>query len=169
MIWHIHALSLQTKPKDMIPFLRQVAQKYCSEGKMEGSCFIFPNRRSIVFFQKYVAEAVSGSASGIPVMMPQMFTENDFFYKLNDVPVTDRITLLLKLYECYKDLNPKAEPLDEFIFWGDVILSDFNDADKYLADPHQLFTNVSDFKALQDNYSYLSERQRAALERFVSH
>lgn len=169
MIWHIHALSLQTKPIDMIPFLRQVAQKYCSEGKMEGSCFIFPNRRSIVFFQKYVAEAVSGSASGIPVMMPQMFTENDFFYKLNDVPVTDRITLLLKLYECYKDLNPKAEPLDEFIFWGDVILSDFNDTDKYLADPHQLFTNVSDFKALQDNYSYLSERQRAALERFVSH
>ena len=105
MIWHIHALSLQTKPKDMIPFLRQVAQKYCSEGKMEGSCFIFPNRRSIVFFQKYVAEAVSGSASGIPVMMPQMFTENDFFYKLNNVPVTDRITLLLKLYECYKDMG----------------------------------------------------------------
>ena len=67
--------------------------------------------------------------------------------------------LLLELYECYKTLNGKAEPLDEFIFWGDVILGDFNDVDKYLVDPKQIFTNVSDYKAMQDTFSYLSGRQ----------
>jgi len=98
-----------------------------------------------------------------------MFTVNDFFYKASGSAAADRVTLLLRLYDCYKELNPKAEPLDEFIFWGDVILSDFNDVDKYLVDPRQLFTNVSDFRKIQDTYSYLTENQRKAIMGFVSH
>lgn len=153
----------------MIPFLKQVAQRYYADGKIGGRCFIFPNRRSIVFFRKYLAETVAASEAEVPLVMPRMLTENDFFHILGGVPVTDRVTLLLRLYDCYKELNPKAEPLDEFIFWGDIIIGDFNDADKYLADPHQLFANVSDFKAIQDNFSYLNESQRKAIERFVGH
>ena len=79
------------------------------------------------------------------------------------------MALLLELYDCYKELNPKAETLDEFVFWGDVILGDFNDVDKYLVDPKQLFANVADYKNLQDTFSYLTETQRKAIEGFVSH
>lgn len=182
----------------MKPFLRQAAEKFLAEGDVSGKCFIFPNRRSLVFFRKHLAAAlseafssaaedrmsgdsVSGPASGscsgpvpgqgapVPIIAPEMLTVNDFFYKVYDVAVTDRVTLLLELYECYKALNRKAEPLDEFIFWGDVILGDFNDVDKYLVDPKQIFTNVSDYKEMQDTFSYLSERQRQAIEGFVSH
>ena len=184
----------------MKPFLRQAAEKFLAEGDVSGKCFIFPNRRSLVFFRKHLAAAlseafssaaeggmsgdsvsgpVSGPCSGsglgtgpgvpVPIIAPEMLTVNDFFYKVYDVPVTDRVTLLLELYECYKALNGKAEPLDEFIFWGDVILGDFNDVDKYLVDPKQIFTNVSDYKEMQDTFSYLSERQRQAIEGFVSH
>lgn len=79
------------------------------------------------------------------------------------------MNLLLDLYDCYKDLNPKHETLDEFIFWGDVILGDFDDVDKYLVDPVRLFANVSEFKDIQDSYSYLTENQRKAIESFISH
>ena len=182
----------------MKPFLRQAAEKFLAEGDVSGKCFIFPNRRSLVFFRKHLAAALSeafssaaegrmsgdsvsdpasGPCSGlgtgpgvpVPIIAPEMLTVNDFFYKVYDVAVTDRVTLLLELYECYKALNRKAEPLDEFIFWGDVILGDFNDVDKYLVDPKQIFTNVSDYKEMQDTFSYLSERQRQAIEGFVSH
>ena len=186
----------------MKPFLRQAAEKFLAEGNVSGKCFIFPNRRSLVFFRKHLAAALSeafssaaergmcgasgsdpdsGPCSGsdpalgpgqeapVPIIAPEMLTVNDFFYKVYDVPVTDRVILLLELYECYKTLNGKAEPLDEFIFWGDVILGDFNDVDKYLVDPKQIFTNVSDYKAMQDTFSYLSGRQRQAIEGFVSH
>lgn len=121
----------------------------------------------MVFFRKHLAEVIAGSDT--PVIAPEMLTINDFFYRIYDVGVTDRVTLLLELYSCYSRLNAKAEPLDEFIFWGDVILGDFNDVDKYLVDPVQIFTNVSDFKALQDTWSYLTERQRKAVEGFVGH
>lgn len=151
----------------MKPFLKQVADHYYNRGDIGGRCFIFPNRRSIVFFRKYLAEAVRGAAR--PLLLPQMYTVNDFFCTASGMQTSDRVRLLLELYECYRKVNPKAESLDEFIFWGDVILGDFNDVDKYLVDPKQLFANVADFKELQDTFSYLTETQRKAVESFVSH
>ncbi len=153
----------------MIPFLKQVADHFYNAGEIDGRCFVFPNRRSMVFFRKYLCDAVAGSAEGRPLVAPQMFTINDLFFKISGAQSADRVRLLLELYECYRKLNSKAEPLDEFIFWGDVILGDFDDVDKYLVDPGQLFANVSDYRQLQDTFSYLTPVQRAAIEGFLSH
>lgn len=147
----------------MIPFLKQVAKHYISCG-LENRIFIFPNRRSMVFFKKYLGECLTG-----PVISPRMLTINDFFFTVSGKSQADRVTLLLELYDCYRSLNPKAEPLDEFIFWGDTLLADFNDVDKYLVDPSQLFANIADLKEIQDNFSYLTDAQREAIEGFLSH
>ena len=151
----------------MTPFLKQVADHYHNAGNISRRCFVFPNRRSMVFFTKYLCEAVYGS--GVPVIAPTMLTINDLFYKAAGLDASDRVRLLLELYDCYKQMNAKAESLDEFIFWGDVILSDFDDVDKYLVDASQLFTNVADYKALQDTFEYLTQTQRKAIEGFLSH
>ena len=153
----------------MIPFLKQVADHYYSHGDVQDLCFVFPNRRSMVFFRKYLAEAVAADPAARPMLAPSMLTVNDFFYKVSGLEAADKVRLLLCLYDCYKELNPKAETLDEFIFWGDVILGDFNDVDKYLVNPKQLFANVADYKALQDTFNYLSETQLNAIKAFVSH
>ena len=153
----------------MVPFLKQVAQYYYDSGKVGDRCFVFPNRRSMAFFRKYLAEALVASGTDVPLKMPQMLTVNDFFYRVSDVSSADKVRLLLYLYKCYGKLNPKAESLDEFVFWGDIILGDFNDVDKYLADPKQLFTNVADLKEIDDDFSYLTDNQRAAIEGFISH
>ena len=153
---------------DMImrPFLKQVADYYYALGDISKKCFVFPNRRSMVFFSKYLCEAVRGNA---PVLAPQMLTINDLFYKVAGLQPSDRVRLLVELYKCYKNLNAKAETLDEFVFWGDVILADFNDVDKYLVDSDQLFTNIADYKSIQDTFEYLTPEQKKAIEAFVSH
>ena len=150
----------------MNSFLKKVAEHYYLLGDISRRCFVFPNRRSMVFFSKYLCDAVRGNA---PVVAPQMLTINDLFYKVAGLFASDRVRLLLELYECYRKLNPKAEPLDDFVFWGDVILADFNDVDKYLVDPSQLFTNISDYKSLQDTFEYLTPAQKEAIEGFISH
>ena len=101
-------------------------------------------------------------------MAPGMLTINDFFYKICGVRSVDRLNLLLVLYDCYKALNPAAESLDDFIFWGDVLLGDFDDVDKYLVSAGSLFTDVSQYKGMQDDFSYLTDAQRQAVERFIS-
>ena len=47
----------------MKPFLRQAAEKFLAEGDVSGKCFIFPNRRSLVFFRKHLAAALSEAFS----------------------------------------------------------------------------------------------------------
>ena len=152
----------------MEPFLKQVAEHYYIKDDIGHRCFVFPNRRSMVFFRKYLVEAVKRNAS-MPLLEPQMVTINDLFFKSSGLAQADRVAQLLVLYECYAQLNPKAESLDEFIFWGDVILGDFNDVDKYYVDPRQIFANVADFKSIQDNFAYLTDTQRRAIEGFISH
>lgn len=156
----------------MKPFLKQVADHYHDKGDISQRCFVFPNRRSMAFFRKWLSSKVAQTATGkdaVPIIAPRMLTVNDMFYSIAGMHATDKVTLLVELYDCYRELNPKAESLDEFIFWGDVILGDFNDTDKYLADPRQLYANVADYKAIQDTYSYLTDAQREAIESFVSH
>ena len=93
----------------MIPFLRQVADHYLAAGEdLSGKCFIFPNRRSMVFFRKYLSEAISEDASSVPVIAPEMLTMNEFFFKVSHAEPAGRIALLLELYECYRKLNKNA-------------------------------------------------------------
>lgn len=153
----------------MTPFLKQVALHYCKECRLEDYCFVFPNRRSLSFFKKHLKDIIATEQSGKPQIAPEMFTMNDFFYKMSDSRPSDKVRLLLNLYESYKELNQAAEPLDDFIFWGDVLLGDFDDVDKYLVDTGHLFANIADLKSIEDSYSYLSETQLKAIKRFISH
>ena len=152
----------------MTPFLRQVAAYYYKSGEIHNKCFIFPNRRSMIFFRRYLCEEVEATGD-TPLVAPQMLSISDFFSRLSGMTASGRVRLLVELYECYRRLNPKAETLDEFIFWGDVLLGDFNDVDKYLVDPRQLFRNISDYKELQDDYAYLTQTQKDAINAFIKH
>ncbi len=135
----------------MVPFLKQVAKHYNDRaGDISRLCFVFPNRRALRFFEHYLGQEIAASGSG-PAVSPQLFTMNDFFYHATGEKPSDRIPLLLELYACYKALYPGCEPLDDFIFWGDALLGDFDDIDKYLVDPERIFTNVSEFREIQDD------------------
>ena len=128
----------------MTPFLKQVAAHYLAAPDIQKRCFIFPNRRSLVFFKKYLGDLLVGA----PLPVPPLYTINAFFYKVADAHASDRLRLLLELYKCYTSLNPQAESLDDFLFWGEVLLADFDDVDKYLVDAAGLMQNVGDFKAI---------------------
>lgn len=145
------------------PFLKQVAERYRDEIIKDSRklCFVFPNRRAMVFFRRYVSELAVR-----PLFSPVLTTIDELFAQMSELRQADRITLLVKLYECYTPLARNPESFDEFIFWGDMLLADFNDADKYLVNVDNLFMNIADLNALHDDFSYLDERQREAIRRF---
>lgn len=158
----------------MKPFLLQTAEHYLQCPGLEDRLFIFPNRRSAVFFRKYLSDAVKALPAGSeytsrPILEPVMLSINDFFGQAAGLSTTDKVSLLLCLYDSYKSLNDHAESLDDFIYWGDVLLSDFDDIDKYLVNTEGLFTNISDVKDLQDDFSYLTEKQLDAIRKLASH
>ena len=149
----------------MTPFLLQVAQHYHPAPQIGRMCFIFPNKRAIAFFRKHLGGLCAASARAM--IAPECLTINDFFSRLGTLRTADRMSSIVMLHECYRELNPSAENLDEFIFWGSVILSDFAEVDKYRVNPEHIFKNVAEFRQMQDNLDYLEPGQKAAMEQFL--
>ena len=135
----------------MTPFLLQVAQHYHPAPEISRMSFIFPNKRAVGFFLKYLGDL--SAAQRRPIIAPACITINDFFARLGGLRPADRMAAMLTLYDCYKALKPDAEPLDEFIFWGGVILS--------------IFKNVAEYRQLQDSLDYLTSEQEEALRHFL--
>jgi len=147
----------------MIPFLYKVAKAFYSEygSELYKHTFVFPNRRASIFFQKYLAEI-----AGKPLFSPTMITIQELFLSLSSYQTADRIEMLVVLYNHFMKITGSAESFDEFIYWGEMLLNDFDDVDKYMVDARQLFKNVQDFKSLDDDMSHLNESQIEAIRRF---
>jgi len=152
----------------MIPFLQQVARHFATKDDSAALVFVFPNRRSMIFFRKWFAQESAGH--GVVRILPRMVTMADFFAALSGTRACDRITQILKLYGCYRELNPRAESLDDFIYWGDVILRDFDDIDKYLVDARALFANIGDLREIGGSVTdYADKGQLEAISRLLGH
>lgn len=149
----------------MIPFLYQVASLFYSKYGAEVSrlAFVFPNRRTGLFFQKYLSEV-----SEKPLFSPTILTINDLFVQLSGKQTADRISMLFKLYDIYLDHSGSSETFDEFLYWGEMLLNDFDDIDKYMVDGRMLFTNVTDLREIENDFSFLSPEQIAAIRTFWS-
>ena len=144
-------------------FLKEVARRfYERDGDKIGElCFVFPNRRSGLFFQNYLGEMVEK-----PLFSPAIFTINDLILSLSKMREADTTESLFRLYSLYLEISGSQESFDEFVYWGEIILSDFNDTDKFLADPKKLFANIKDLKEIESDYSFLSEDQLSAVKSF---
>lgn len=147
----------------MIPFLYNVAKAYYREygAKVSRFTFVFANRRAGLFFQKYLSEI-----AGKPMFSPEIMTISELFQRLSRLNVADRIEQLFLLYDIYKSISATEETFDEFLFWGEMLLNDFDDVDKYMADARQLFSNIQDLKEIDAGFSYLTEDQIIAIRRF---
>ncbi len=149
----------------MTPFLHQVASLFYRQygADINRLAFVFPNRRAGLFFQKYLSEMADA-----PLFSPTILTINDLFVQLDGRRQADKIGMLFMLYKIYVRRSGSTETFDDFLYWGEMLLGDFDDVDKYMADARMLFTNVTDLKEASGDYSFLSEEQIAAIRTFWS-
>ncbi|MDD4970938.1 MAG: PD-(D/E)XK nuclease family protein [Paludibacter sp.] len=149
----------------MNSFLYRIAQVYYSEFKetISDLTFVFPNRRAGLFFQRYISEIAAK-----PVFSPEIVTINECFAAASHWQTSDRLSNLFRLYRIYKEQSGSDETFDSFVFWGEMLLSDFEDVDKYRVDAKQLFTNITELKQIDQLFNVFSEKQVEAIRQFWS-
>lgn len=123
---------------------------------------VFPNKRASLFLNEHLARMANG-----PLWSPVYTTISQLFRDRSERVVADNIKLVCDLYRIYVQCTGTTETLDHFYGWGMLMLSDFDDIDKNLADATDVFRNLSNIHEL-DDVSYLSEEQREVLKRFFS-
>lgn len=146
----------------MVSFLQQVAQVYLDNEReaMMDYCFVFPNKRSGTFFRHYLQLLSKGK----PLGMPEIATIGDLTARLTSLVEAPRLEQLFVLYDRYRRIGGETIDFDRFLFWGEMILSDFNDVDLYLVDPDKLFVNLKRYREVSANY--LTDEQREILQRY---
>ena len=147
----------------MQPFLQLVAHDlYTKIGNdLSRTVLVFPNKRANLFFNEYLAEE-----SDQPIWSPAAMSISDLLQKLSVQKAGDPIRLVCELYKVFKEEIESRETLDDFYFWGELLISDFDDVDKNMVDADKLFSNLQDLKNLMDDYEFLDEEQEEAIRQF---
>ena len=157
-------LNKRQKPSGyMETFLKQVAHDLYNktEGNFTRGAIVFPNKRASLFFNEYLAQE-----SDRPIWSPTYVSISELFRQSSDLSIADPIKLVCDLYKVFQKATGSKETLDDFYFWGEMLIADFDDADKNMADTHALFSNLKDLNELMDNYDFLEEGQKEALSQF---
>ena len=153
----------------MKKFLESVAGRFAGRASLDRVCFVFPNRRAATFFKRDL-----GRAARRPVFVPHVLTIDELFVRIAGLgPAAGKVRLLDVLYREYIRLMPRPEgeepePFDRFISWGDILLGDFDDLDKYLVDVRRLLVNLGDLKRLTTDYTFLTDTQKDAIAAFCN-
>ena len=122
---------------------------------------ILPNRRAGMFLQRHMARH-----SQQVQWAPEIYSINDFISSTSTLELSDPVEALFILYEAYENLMENPEPVDEFYFWGEMMIRDFDELDKYLVDADMLFRNIVDLKELEEPLAGLEAAQIDFIKQF---
>lgn len=136
-------------------FLREVARYYrdrCDD--LADLTFVCPNKRSAMFLKRHFQKLTVGAA----VFMPRFVAFPAWIARMAPRPVPDRWEALFLLFTAYRNVlarhgrADRAGDFDRFIFWGDIIMSDFDDIDRSLAEAADVYTNLHRLRSIQADY-----------------
>lgn len=130
------------------------------DGNFENVSVVFPNKRASIFFNSHLARI-----SDKPIWAPRYTTISELFQSLSTRTLADPILLVAYLYRSYVSITGSQETLDRFYSWGEMLISDFDDVDKNMADASKLFANISDLQNMTD-FGFLEEDQVKAIQQF---
>lgn len=91
--------------------------------------------------------------AGKPHLMPSVTSINEFVAELTRTETASDIEMMFALYKAYcSAMGENAQEFDKFIYWAQLIIGDFNDIDKSLANADEIYRNLSDQHNLSSNY-----------------
>ena len=148
----------------MKSFLEYVAadilQKYGND--LSDVAVVFPNKRAALFLNDCLAKMTNK-----PIWTPSYITISELFRRHSTLKAADPIKLICDLHKTFVACTGIDETLDHFYGWGQLLVTDFDDVDKNMADAKQLFSNLTDIHEL-DDVSYLTEEQKKMIRKFFS-
>lgn len=135
----------------MQTFLEEICTKIYEQhsSNLEEIAIIIPNRRASVYIQKYLSQL-----NKKPFFAPKITTINEWIDENTEERILNQTELLFLLYDVYKNVDKEeAEDFDSFLKWGKIILSDFDEIDRYIVSPKEIFRDLRNIKDI-DNWSF---------------
>lgn len=90
------------------------------------------------------------SALTKPAIAPAFYSIEEWVETLTGLSNLSGLPLLAELYATHQSLlGEEADTFEEFTQWGQSVLGDFNEVERYNLDPSQVFSNLREAKVLE--------------------
>jgi CRISPR/Cas system-associated exonuclease Cas4 (RecB family) len=129
----------------MVSFLEKIADEVLKNGmeNLSEVFVVFPSRRAGIYFRDILSKKLKS-----PIWSPTILSIEDFLKKYSKYTIADRLFLIFELHKLFN----QEESFDRFYSWGDMVLKDFDDTDKYLVDADLLFKKIIDYKEIEETF-----------------
>ncbi|CAM4220883.1 PD-(D/E)XK nuclease family protein [Gillisia hiemivivida] len=147
----------------MTSFISQILKQLLSqEQDISELIFVLPSKRAGAFLRKELANLVDK-----PIFSPEVISIEEFSEKVSELKTIDTVHSLFELYAVYKELTPKEklEDFESFGNWAQTLIHDFNEIDRYLIDPKQIFNYL--FEIQDTNHWSLGEDQTDIVKNYL--
>ncbi len=107
-------------------------------------CIVLPNKRAGLFLKQHLSKLIDK-----PIWLPEIIGTEELIEQLSDAEVIDNVTQLFELYQVYQAATKEPETFEEFSKWGQILLHDFNEIDRYLVPTKGFFKHINEARALE--------------------
>lgn len=124
---------------------------------------IIPNKRAAVYIQKYLADRAGGA-----FFSPEILTINEWVDAHTPEKIISQTELLFLLYRVHGIIEgAQAEDFNAFLTWGKIMVSDFDEIDRYLIPPRLIFRDLRNIKEIE-NWSFLEPELSKGQEKYLT-
>ncbi|MEL6916437.1 MAG: PD-(D/E)XK nuclease family protein [Bacteroidota bacterium] len=147
----------------MRSFLEEVIEEINNgDEALENIVFILPSKRAGTFLRNIIAKTAKKN-----LFSPRIYSIEAFVEKISGLTYASNIQLLFELYDTYlRETRGEKDTFHSFSKWGQTLLQDFNEIDRYLVDPTKIFSHLS---AVQDvNHWYVQKERTQVIENYIT-
>lgn len=140
---------------DAPPFLKWSAKKIIDQSQVDllDTVIILPSRRACNIMRDYLVDTIKVKYKTPAQFIPELIPINEFWTHLSGFTIPDKDILLLELFNIYKKHWSETIEFEDFLPWGRMMLTDFDEIDKYLVNAQKLFTIIQDEKEIEAMFS----------------
>lgn len=108
---------------------------------------VFPNRRAGLYFREHLAQQIAK-----PIWAPEVLSIEEFIHGHSGLRVADKISLVFRLHTHFSKIMGQEDAIDRFFYWGEMLLRDFDEIDKYLVKPEEIFVYLKEQKRIDQTF-----------------
>tara|TARA_R110002012_G_scaffold166185_1_gene329194 strand:- start:37296 stop:40022 length:2727 start_codon:yes stop_codon:yes gene_type:complete len=146
----------------MQSFIEEVVETLVkSENDISTLLFVLPSKRAGTFLKNSIAKALHKTT-----FAPEIYSIETFVEKISGFSYASSTDQLFTLYQSYL-ATTKSASKDSFLSfskWGQTILQDFNEIDRYLVDTNKIFSHMS---AIQEMNTYMQSEKTPMIQDYI--
>jgi ATP-dependent helicase/nuclease subunit B len=151
-------------------FLHQLAEEIWNKHRdqLGDVLVVLPSNRAALFLRKALSAFIEN-----PVLGPEILSIEHFLSRWSGLKTFDKVRLSFELYESYLEVytsedGSPPDSIDQFSKWGQILLQDFNEVDRYLVPSEELYRSLVDIKRIELWMPYGDPEPTPLMQKFLN-